>query len=87
VVNLANDLLHAQTVTELRAKMMAMLREEKDPRALGEAAIFDTYKYTGGRAKGYETWLKAQDEQLVQSVAAKNSSSPPKAAKKARAVK
>lgn len=70
VVNLANDLTYAKTLTEMRERMMAMLREEQDPRALGKAAIFDTYKYTGPRAKGYETWLKAQDEKLQQVVAA-----------------
>jgi N-sulfoglucosamine sulfohydrolase len=61
VNNLAHDLYYAKTLEELRSKMMAMLREDKDPRALGEAAIFDTYQYVGGRGKGYETWLKAQE--------------------------
>jgi hypothetical protein len=37
-----------------------MLKEERDPRALGNGAVFDTYKYVSGRAKGYDTWLKAQ---------------------------
>ena len=57
------DLVRA--VDEMRTKMMAMLREDKDPRALGEGAIFDTYKYVGGRGKGYETWLKAQEAKLA----------------------
>ena len=61
VNNLAQDLYHAKTVEEMRAKMMAMLREDKDPRALGNAAIFDTYRYVGSRRKGYETWLRAQE--------------------------
>jgi hypothetical protein len=61
VNNLAYDLHHAKTLEEMRAKMMAMLREDQDPRALGSAAIFDTYQYVGGRGKGYETWLKAQE--------------------------
>ncbi|MEW6305192.1 MAG: hypothetical protein AB1705_17080, partial [Verrucomicrobiota bacterium] len=56
----------AQTVEDLRYKMMSMLKDEQDPRALGNGAIFDTYKYLGGRAKGYETWLKAQEEKLAE---------------------
>ena len=64
VNNLANDLYHAKILEEMRTKMMTMLREDKDPRALGEAAIFDTYQYVGGRGKGYETWLKAQEAKM-----------------------
>ena len=61
VNNLAGDLFYAKTLEEMRTKMMAMLRDEKDPRALGNAAIFDTYQYVGARRKGYETWLRAQE--------------------------
>lgn len=61
VRNLANDLAFKETLDELRQRMMQMLRDEGDPRALGNGAIFDTYKYVGGRQKGYETWLKAQE--------------------------
>ena len=71
VNNLAHDLAHAQTMEELRYTMMRMLKEEQDPRALGEAAIFDTYKYVGGRAKGYETWLKEQETRLQEALKAK----------------
>ena len=56
--------MDAKILEELKAKMMSMLREDKDPRALGEAAIFDTYQYVGGRGKGYETWLKAQEAKM-----------------------
>jgi N-sulfoglucosamine sulfohydrolase len=49
---------------ELRYRMLTKLKEEQDPRALGNGAIFDTYQYLGGRTKGYETWLKAQEERL-----------------------
>jgi len=66
VNNLANDLAHAPTVEELRYRMMNLLKEEQDPRALGNGAIFDTYKYVGGRAKGYETWLKTQEDKLAE---------------------
>jgi arylsulfatase A-like enzyme len=70
VVNLANDLACTETMHALRYKMIEMLKEEKDPRALGNAAIFDTYKYVGGRAKGYEVWLKAQEPKLDEALAA-----------------
>jgi hypothetical protein len=41
--------------------MMTMLKNEGDPRALAQPEAFDPYKYTGGRNKGYETWLKQQE--------------------------
>jgi N-sulfoglucosamine sulfohydrolase len=44
--------------------MEAILKEEKDPRVLGNAAIFDTYKYLGNRkGKGYAEWEAAQKGQ------------------------
>jgi N-sulfoglucosamine sulfohydrolase len=61
VNNLANDLAYAQTVEELRYTMMRLLKEDGDPRALGNAHVFDTYHYLGGRKKGYETWLKEKE--------------------------
>jgi arylsulfatase A-like enzyme len=61
VNNLANDPFYTKTLEDMRSRMMSMLKEEQDPRALGNAAIFDTYRYTGARSKGYETWLKAQE--------------------------
>ena len=61
VHNLAQDLAYKDQVEKLQYEMMKMLKEEKDPRALGNGAIFDKYKYVGGRQKGYETWLKQQD--------------------------
>lgn len=60
VYNLANDFAHQKTLTELRDRMLRMLIEEQDPRALGNAAVFDTYKYVGGREKAYDTWLNAR---------------------------
>ncbi len=65
VNNLAGELVHAKTLDELRTRMMTMLRQEQDPRALGESAIFDTYKYVGARGKAYDTWIKAQEEKLA----------------------
>jgi len=64
VRNLASDPFFAPTIEKLRAKMLATLREEKDPRALGNGAIFDTYKYTSSRQKSYETWLKKRSAEL-----------------------
>ena len=60
--NLANDLGFTATIDSLRNKMVAMLKEEGDPRMLGNGAVFDSYKYMGGRAKAYDTWLKEQEE-------------------------
>jgi hypothetical protein len=87
VRNLANDLAYAETLEELRNRMMAMLRDEQDPRALGNGAIFDTYQYVAGRTKGYDTWLKAQEAQAEQiktkAAAANEARSAAKKAKKA----
>ena len=62
--NLATDPKFAAIKKELREKMEGILKEEKDPRALGNEAIFDTYKYLGGRkGKGYAEWEAAQKGQ------------------------
>jgi arylsulfatase A-like enzyme len=61
VKNIANDLAFKDIVDDLRYRMMGMLKEEQDPRALGKSEVFDTYEYQGGRGKGYETWLKEQE--------------------------
>ena len=58
--NLANDGRYASTISELRARMEAALRNERDPRTLGKGAIFDTYEYVGSRKKAYDEWLKLQ---------------------------
>ena len=63
--NLIKDPRHAQTAKELRARLDQMLVEEQDPRALGNGAIFDTYKYLGNRAKkGYAEWEARQKGKL-----------------------
>ncbi len=64
VNNIAHDLAYAGTLESLRSRMMALLKEDQDPRALGNAYIFDTYQYTAGRGKSYDAWLKAQEEKL-----------------------
>lgn len=60
VRNLAHDLAFVPVMEELRTRMMKMLRDEEDPRALGQGHVFDTYRYVGPRTKGYETWLAKQ---------------------------
>jgi N-sulfoglucosamine sulfohydrolase len=61
VRNLANDLAFKEKMEDLRYRMMELLKEEGDPRALGEFKVFDDYHYLSGRKKGYETWLKSQE--------------------------
>jgi N-sulfoglucosamine sulfohydrolase len=58
VRNLAHDPFYAAVMEELRTRLLTMLRNEQDPRALGNGAIFDTYRYVGGRDKSYDHWLK-----------------------------
>ncbi len=70
VRNLAHDLAYTPVLNELRDRMMTLLKEEGDPRALGNGAVFDTYKYLGSRKKGYETWLKVQEAKLAETVRA-----------------
>ncbi len=79
VNNLAHDLAYAATLDTMRTRMMKLLTEEQDPRALGQAAIFDTYRYTGPRTKSYEAWLQAQEAKLAGAPAPE----PPPGAKKA----
>ena len=65
VNNLAADLAFAPTLDEMRYTMMRLLKEDGDPRALGKGDDFDLLKYVGGRAKGYETWLKEQETGML----------------------
>jgi hypothetical protein len=61
VRNLAGDAGYAEITQRMRDEMESMLREEGDPRALGNAAVFDTYKYTGASEHSYDAWLKNQN--------------------------
>ncbi|WP_437205701.1 sulfatase family protein [Planctomicrobium sp. SH664] len=61
VQNLAHELAYQDVLKELRSQMIALLKEEGDPRILGTFQEFDAYRYTGGRNKGYESWLKQQE--------------------------
>jgi hypothetical protein len=58
--NLAADRAHAVAMRELRDRMEKILKEEGDPRMLGNAAFFDTIQYTGPRRHSYDEWLKNQ---------------------------
>ncbi|HEY2837862.1 MAG TPA: sulfatase [Pirellulales bacterium] len=59
--NLADDPAFAAVKKELHERLNTMLKAEQDPRALGQGAIFDTYKYLGERkGKGYDEWLARQ---------------------------
>lgn len=61
--NLATDPHYAATMKKLQSKMLSLLRAEKDPRALGNGAIFDTYEYRGSDRKSFGNWLKSQSSQ------------------------
>lgn len=56
--NLAKDANFAAIKNQLRERMEKTLREEGDPRMLGNAAFFDTIKYTGPDKHSYENFLK-----------------------------
>jgi len=61
VKNVIKDPKFAELAKQLRAQLDKTLIEEKDPRALGNGAIFDTYKYLGNRSKkGYAEWEMRQ---------------------------
>jgi arylsulfatase A-like enzyme len=68
VRNLAHDPAFAPVMNELRERMLTVLKNEQDPRALGNGDVFDTYKYLGSRRKGYETWLAAQQEKVSEAL-------------------
>jgi len=63
--SLAADLAFAPTLDEMRYTMMRLQKEDGDPRALGKGDDFESLKYTGNRAKGYETWLKEQESGVL----------------------
>lgn len=78
LVNLAPDPAFAPTAQDLRNRMLAMLKAEKDPRALGNGRIFDTYQYVGRSAKSYEVYLNKLPGRLPSETA------PPEKAASAR---
>lgn len=58
VKNLATDLRYAREMRGLREKMEHILKEEGDPRVTGNAAFFETIRYTGPRKHAWDNWLK-----------------------------
>lgn len=58
VTNVADDPAYAETKKQLAAKLEKFLREQKDPRILGNGDVFDHYDYKGSEAK------KAKGEKL-----------------------
>lgn len=60
VKNLARDPKFAEAKRKLRERMEEMLRQEGDPRMLGQEAFFDTIEYLGARKHSWENWLKNQ---------------------------
>ena len=44
--NVAADESHRALKNEMRNRMLNILREQKDPRMLGEGSIFETYGYS-----------------------------------------
>jgi arylsulfatase A-like enzyme len=58
IKNLANDPSLQALKKQLESEMEASLRKDQDPRILGQGAIFESYKYLGGRAQSYDNWLR-----------------------------
>lgn len=85
VNNVAYDLYYASTVAELRAKMVGLLQAEGDPRFAGQGDMLEAYRYLGGRGKGYETWLKKQEQGPLAELEAKLDSAKPKPAQEGKA--
>jgi arylsulfatase A-like enzyme len=56
--NLATSLEFARVKRDLQTRMEHLLKEEGDPRQLGNAAFFDTIEYTGPKKHSYDNWLK-----------------------------
>lgn len=69
VRNLAGDLAYQPILEGMREEMHEMLVKENDPRALGNGAVFDTYKFVGAnRSRAYDTWLKEQQTRVDEEV-------------------
>lgn len=68
ILNLSGDLAFVPTMERLRSKMMELLREEQDPRALGNGAIFSTYPYLNrerdDRPRSYDDWIRSRESEL-----------------------
>lgn len=60
VKNLTSDPTLQETKHRLASEMEVLLRKDRDPRILGNGAVFDTYRYVGQRNHAYDAWLKFQ---------------------------
>ncbi len=58
MTNLASDPDLATIKDKLGEEMEALLREDEDPRILGNGSIFESYKYVGARQHSYDAWLE-----------------------------
>lgn len=76
VHNLANETAFHDTLQSLRAQMVQLLKDEEDPRVLGTFQDFDRYQYVGARGKGYETWLRRQEETVLKALQEKLDNPP-----------
>ncbi len=82
VINLANDLAHREILEQLRYRMMSLLKDEGDPRALGNAAELEAYEYVNTNStKSYHRWLQSKDAALTELIS--KSEDQPKAERKA----
>lgn len=58
VKNLASDPALAETKRGLRERMEQMLREEGDPRTLGDPSVFEKAPYVGNKDHSWASWLE-----------------------------
>ena len=55
VVNLASETDYAERMKEMKNRMMKTLREQGDPRAMGNGEVFDNYPTVKPAPKGWES--------------------------------
>ena len=61
LTNLADDPAHRAAKVRLRERMFELLKAEGDPRALGDAAVFDRYRYTGAKPHAWDAFERAMN--------------------------
>ncbi len=84
VNNLANELFYTPIVEQMRYKLVQLLKDDGDPRIVGQGETMEAYKYVGGRTKGYETWLKEQEATKLEELKKKLDEGPKKGEKAAK---
>jgi len=61
VVNLAASVEHADVIEELRNRMTSELKQQNDPRMVGNGDVFDQYPYAASATKGfYERFMAGE---------------------------